>query len=104
MLELPPNSAAVVSSLCSVSSTASNSSMSLKPLAFLLSALLQNHSFGCFVKSQAADYREHANMRSVWLANHHHALQTSLYSSMEAHLKPRLFYITIALPRSNRAR
>lgn len=55
MLELPPGSEAVVSSSCNVSFTASSSSMCLKPCAFVLSALLQNHSFGCFVKSQAAD-------------------------------------------------
>lgn len=59
MLELPPASEAVVSSLCNVIFTASNSSVSLKPRAFVLSALLQNHSFGCFVKSQAADDCEH---------------------------------------------
>lgn len=45
MLELPPASEAVVSSLCYVSFTASNYSMSLKPRAFVLSALLQNLFF-----------------------------------------------------------
>lgn len=100
MLELPPAGEAVVSSLCIVSFTASNSSMSLEPCALVPSAPLQNHSFGCFVKSQAADDCEHLK-RAQRLARAPSSCSSDFPLLLQrAHLKPRLFYITVALPRS----